>query len=94
MPNTDVKLLRDELVKVIDMVRRHERAMREQRDHLVRLALERGRAVLEMEHIRAENEDLRARLAEYGQAIGPARGPGSLRHVRATGAVDSGTIHH
>ena len=63
MPNTDGKLLWDELAKVIGMVRRHERTIREQGDHLVRLALECDRAVLEMEHIRAENEDLRARVA-------------------------------
>ena len=76
MPNTDVKLLRDELAKVIGMVRRHERTIREQGDQLARLALERDRAVLEldqaklwMESIRAENEELRARLAEHGQVL-------------------------
>ncbi|MCE2508661.1 MAG: hypothetical protein J4G04_05100 [Nitrosopumilaceae archaeon] len=69
MPNTDVKLLRDELAKVIGMVRRHERTIREQGDQLARLALERDRAVLEMEAVRVENEELRARLAERGQVI-------------------------
>ena len=69
MPNTDVKLLRDELAKVIGMVRRHERTIREQGDQLVRLALECDRAVLEMEAVRAENKELRARLAEYGQVL-------------------------
>ena len=67
MPNTDIKLLRDELAKVIGTVRKHERTIRQQGDQLVRLALERDRAILEMETVRAENEDLRARLAEYGQ---------------------------
>ena len=34
MPNTDIKLLRDELAKVIGTVRRHERTMRRQGDQL------------------------------------------------------------
>ena len=54
MPNTDVKLLRDELYKVIGIVGRHGRMMREQGDQLVRLALECDRAVLEMGTVRAE----------------------------------------
>lgn len=33
------------------------------------IGAERNRAVLDMGHIRAENENLRARLAEYGRAI-------------------------
>ena len=51
MPNTDVKLLRDELAKVIGMVRRYERTMRGQGDQLVRPALERDRAVLDMDAV-------------------------------------------
>lgn len=76
MPDTDIKLRQDELAKVIGMVRRHERTIREQGDQLVRRTLERDRAVLErdrsklwMETVRAENEELRARLAGYGQVI-------------------------
>lgn len=69
MPNTDIKMLRDELAKVIGTARRHERTIRQQGDQLVRLALERDRAVLEMGTVRAQSKDLRARLAEYGQAI-------------------------
>ena len=64
MPNTDVKLLRDELAKVIGIARKHELTIREQGDQLVRLALERDRAVLEtyqarlgMGSVRAENEE-------------------------------------
>ena len=76
MPNTDVKPLRDELARVIGIVRRHGRTMREQGDQLVRLAPERDRAVLELDQarlgmggVRAENEEPRARPAEYGQVI-------------------------
>lgn len=76
MPNTDAKLLRDELARVVGMVRRHERTIREQGDQLVRLAHEREQAVLEldqaklgMESVRAENEKFRARMAKYGQVI-------------------------
>ena len=54
MPNIDIKLLRDELAKVIGIVGRHGRMIREQGDQLVRLALERDRAVLEMETVRAK----------------------------------------
>ena len=48
MPNTDVKLLWDDLAKVIGMVRRHERTIRGQGDQLVRPAPERDRVVLGM----------------------------------------------
>ena len=76
MPSTDIKLLRDELAKVIGTVRRHEITIHKQGEQMVQLALERDRTVLErdrtvldLESTRAENAELRARLAEYGQAI-------------------------
>lgn len=71
MPNTDVKLLWDELAKVISMVRRHERTICEQGDQLVRLALERDRVILEMEHIRAENRISGPGWPSTGRPSGP-----------------------
>ena len=69
MPNTDIKLLRDELAKVIGILRKHERTIREQAESIAQLALERDRAVLELENLRAENNHLRALLDKRGQTI-------------------------
>ena len=69
-------MLRDELAKVAGIIERHERMIQELGEQLVRLTLERDRAVLEikqvrlkMDILRAENEELRARLAKYVYTI-------------------------
>ena len=61
-------ILRDEMVKLSGIIKRHGRMMQEMGEQLVQLTLERDRGVLELDTVRAQNEELRARLAEYGQS--------------------------
>lgn len=75
IPNTDVKLLRDKLAKVIGIVGRHGRTIRGQGDQLVWPALERDWAVLKMETVGAEMSVFhRIRILRSGNATQLSRG--------------------
>ena len=74
-------MLRDELSKVTGIIERYERMIQEQGEQLVHLTLERDRAVLEMDTVGAENEEIRARLAKYVYTIKAYHTPPSRKTI-------------